>query len=128
MVWTDGAAVQVDGPPDVQPLTIDALAARLSQTGGPIIGRATIYAQAQRSLAVDTVSGATPISDNGGGQSGGLLGISRELVDEQFELADALGSERVPSTLVVDRSGSVRYSGGALDGAALEALRAAIAE
>jgi hypothetical protein len=47
-------------------------------------GRATLYMQAQRSLAVDTVSGATPISDNGGGQSGGLLGISRELVDEQF--------------------------------------------
>ncbi|HEY5921345.1 MAG TPA: TonB-dependent receptor [Kofleriaceae bacterium] len=47
-------------------------------------GRATLYAQAQRSLAVDTVSGATPISDQGGGQSGGLLGISRELVDEQF--------------------------------------------
>ncbi|HEY5945450.1 MAG TPA: TonB-dependent receptor [Kofleriaceae bacterium] len=47
-------------------------------------GRATVYAQTQRSLAVDTVTGATPISDNGGGQSGGLLGISRELVDEQF--------------------------------------------
>jgi hypothetical protein len=47
-------------------------------------GRATLYVQAQRSLAVDTVTGATPISDNGGGQSGGLLGISRELVDEQF--------------------------------------------
>ena len=47
-------------------------------------GRATLYGQVQRSLAVDSVSGATPISDNGGGQSGGLLGISRELVDEQF--------------------------------------------
>jgi hypothetical protein len=47
-------------------------------------GRATLYVQTQRALAVDTVSGATPISDNGGGQSGGLLGISRELVDEQF--------------------------------------------
>jgi hypothetical protein len=47
-------------------------------------GRATFYVQSQHALAVDTVSGATPISDNGGGQSGGLLGISRELVDEQF--------------------------------------------
>ena len=47
-------------------------------------GRATAYVQVQRSLAVDAVSSATPISDNGGGQSGGLLGISRELVDEQF--------------------------------------------
>jgi len=49
-----------------------------------------------------------------------------QLVDEDFRLADALGSGRVPSTLVVDRSGTVRYAGGALDGAALEALRDAI--
>jgi CO/xanthine dehydrogenase Mo-binding subunit len=43
VVWSNGAAVQV-GASDVQPLTIAALAARLAQTGGPIIGRATIYA------------------------------------------------------------------------------------
>src|SRR5678815_4129573 len=47
-------------------------------------GKATAYVQVQSNLPVDTVTGATPISDNGGGQSGGLLGISRELVDEQF--------------------------------------------
>jgi thiol-disulfide isomerase/thioredoxin len=51
-----------------------------------------------------------------------------QFVDERFQLADALGSQRVPSTLVVDRSGAVRYSGGALDGAALSALRAAMDE
>jgi cytochrome c biogenesis protein CcmG, thiol:disulfide interchange protein DsbE len=51
-----------------------------------------------------------------------------QLIDEQFQLADALGTERVPSTLVVDRAGNVRYSGGALDGAALAALREAIGE
>jgi cytochrome c biogenesis protein CcmG, thiol:disulfide interchange protein DsbE len=51
-----------------------------------------------------------------------------QLIDEQFRLADALGTERVPSTLVVDRAGTVRYSGGALDGAALDALREAIGE
>lgn len=49
-----------------------------------------------------------------------------QLVDEEFRLADALGTERVPTTLVVDQAGQVRYSGGELDGAALEALREVI--
>jgi CO/xanthine dehydrogenase Mo-binding subunit len=44
VAWRDGAAVQVGGPSAVQPLTIETLAAGLSHTGGPIIGRATIYA------------------------------------------------------------------------------------
>jgi peroxiredoxin len=51
-----------------------------------------------------------------------------QLVDEQFRLADALGSERVPSTWVVDRTGAVRHAGGALDAAALDALRNAMAD
>jgi hypothetical protein len=45
---------------------------------------ATVYYQRLRQLPVDAVSAATPIADNGGTESGGLLGISRELVDEQF--------------------------------------------
>jgi peroxiredoxin len=49
-----------------------------------------------------------------------------QLVDEQFRLADALGQRRVPATLVIDRSGRVTYAGGALDAAALAALRAAL--
>ncbi|MFI5306984.1 MAG: TlpA family protein disulfide reductase [Polyangiales bacterium] len=49
-----------------------------------------------------------------------------QLVDEQFHLADALGQRRVPATLILDRSGRVTYAGGALDGAALSALRAAL--
>jgi hypothetical protein len=51
---------------------------------GLFVGKATAYAQIQDDLPVDVVSGATPISDNGGEQAGGLLAISRELVDEQF--------------------------------------------
>ncbi len=49
-----------------------------------------------------------------------------QLVDEQFRLADALGQRRVPATLVLDRSGHVTYAGGALNEAALAALRAAL--
>jgi hypothetical protein len=45
---------------------------------------ATAYYQRLRQLPVDAVSAATPLSTNGGTESGGLLAISRELVDEQF--------------------------------------------
>jgi vitamin B12 transporter len=45
---------------------------------------ATAYYQDLAQLPVDAVSTATPISANGASESGGLLGISRELVDTQF--------------------------------------------
>jgi peroxiredoxin len=45
------------------------------------------------------------------------------LVDEDFHLADALGNKRVPSTLVIDRSGHIVYSGGAFDARSLAAFR-----
>jgi len=45
---------------------------------------ATAYAAKLSELPVDAVSSATPISDSGGTESGGLFGISRELVDAQF--------------------------------------------
>jgi len=51
-----------------------------------------------------------------------------QLVDEDFKLPDALGTTRIPTTLVVDRNGAVRYAGGALDKAALAALRSALDE
>jgi peroxiredoxin len=50
-----------------------------------------------------------------------------QLVDERFQLADAIGQSRVPATLVLDRDGRVVFRGGAFDEAALSALRAAIA-
>ena len=49
-----------------------------------------------------------------------------QLVDEDFALSDALGSERVPTTLVVDRSGAIRYVGGELDEPALAAFEGAL--
>ena len=50
-----------------------------------------------------------------------------QLVDQDFAFADALGQRRVPSTLVVDRHGSIVFRGDALDRKSLEALRKAIA-
>lgn len=51
-----------------------------------------------------------------------------QLIDEEFVLADALGTKRVPTTLVVGKDGRVRYSGGGLDRDALAAFRRALAE
>ncbi len=45
---------------------------------------ATVYYQDLRQLPVDAISSATPTSANGSEEAGGLLGISRELVDAQF--------------------------------------------
>ncbi|MBA3460579.1 MAG: TonB-dependent receptor [Deltaproteobacteria bacterium] len=56
---------------------------------------ATAYYQDLRELPVDAISSATPTSANGGTESGGLLGISRELVDTQFgsySYREAIGS------------------------------------
>jgi peroxiredoxin len=49
-----------------------------------------------------------------------------QLVDERFQLADAVGQNRVPATMVLDRDGRVVFRGGAFDQAALAALRAAL--
>jgi cytochrome c biogenesis protein CcmG/thiol:disulfide interchange protein DsbE len=49
-----------------------------------------------------------------------------QLVDQNFRLADALGQERVPTTLVVDHYGRIVFRGGALDPAGLAAFRSAL--
>lgn len=46
------------------------------------------------------------------------------LLDPDFALARALGSEKVPTTLVIDRDGNIVFRGGLFDGAALAAFRA----
>jgi len=51
-----------------------------------------------------------------------------QLVDERFQLADALGASRVPATLVLDRDGKVVYRGGVFDEAALAAFRRALSD
>jgi cytochrome c biogenesis protein CcmG, thiol:disulfide interchange protein DsbE len=49
-----------------------------------------------------------------------------QLVDETYQLADALGERRVPSTLVIDRAGRVVFREGALDAAGLAVFRQVI--
>jgi peroxiredoxin len=48
-------------------------------------------------------------------------------VDQDFQVADALGERRIPATLVVDREGRIVYRGGALDSRAIAAFRRALA-
>jgi hypothetical protein len=66
------------------PQSIQATASVEAPFSNLFVGKATAYAQLQSNLPVDTVTGATPISENGSERAGGLLAISRELVDEQF--------------------------------------------
>jgi TonB-dependent Receptor Plug Domain len=75
---------------------------------------ATLYYQQLEQLPVDAVSAATAISDNGGTESGGLLGISRELVDEQFgsySYREAIGTGRAYGVELIARRNAGRVTG-----------------
>jgi hypothetical protein len=75
---------------------------------------ATFYYQDLSQLPVDAVSSATAISDNGGTESGGLLGISRELVDEQFgsySYREAIGTGRAYGVELIARRNAGRVTG-----------------
>ena len=41
--WEDGRAIATNGSSDLEPLTIDELAAKAGHTGGPITGRGSLY-------------------------------------------------------------------------------------
>ncbi len=75
---------------------------------------ATVYYQDLRQLPVDAVSAATPISDNGGTESGGLLAISRDLVDSQFgsySYREAIGKGRAHGLELIARKNAGTWQG-----------------
>jgi hypothetical protein len=75
---------------------------------------ATVYYQDLAQLPVDAVSTATPISANGAEESGGLLGISRELVDTQFgsySYREALGTGHAYGIELIARRNTGRWTG-----------------
>ncbi|MEJ7600640.1 MAG: carboxypeptidase regulatory-like domain-containing protein [Kofleriaceae bacterium] len=75
---------------------------------------ATTYYQDLRQLPVDAVSSATPISANGGTDSGGALGISRELVDAQFgsySYREAIGTGRAYGVELIARRNAGTWTG-----------------
>lgn len=46
-----------------------------------------------------------------------------QLVDEEFRLSALIGSDRIPTTIILDRQSRITYVGGPLDEGALAALR-----
>ncbi|MGE0549144.1 MAG: TonB-dependent receptor [Kofleriaceae bacterium] len=75
---------------------------------------ATAYYQRLRELPVDAITSATPTSANGGTESGGLLGISRELVDTQFgsySYREAIGRGHAYGLELIARRNVGRWTG-----------------
>lgn len=75
---------------------------------------ATVYYQHLRQLPVDAITAATPISDNGGAEAGGLLGISRDLVDSQFgsySYREAVGKGYAYGVELIARRNVGRWTG-----------------
>jgi hypothetical protein len=75
---------------------------------------ATAYYQHLEQLPVDAISAATPLSDNGGTESGGALGISRELLDSQFgsySYREAIGNGRAYGIELIARRSAGPWTG-----------------
>ena len=75
---------------------------------------ATTYYQRLSELPVDAITSATPTSANGGTESGGLLGISRELVDTQFgsySYREAIGRGHAYGLELIARRNVGRWTG-----------------
>ncbi len=66
------------------PWALQSSVALEAPIGNLFDGQVAVYYAQQHDLPVDVVTGATPISANGAEQAGGLFGIARELVDDQF--------------------------------------------
>ena len=49
--WEKGRAVPLDGAGDHEPLTVDELAAKMTRTGGPIVGRGSVSARMAAQVA-----------------------------------------------------------------------------
>lgn len=75
---------------------------------------ATAYYQDLNQLPVDAITAATPTTANGGTESGGLLGISRELVDTQFgsySYREAIGTGYAYGLELIARKNVGRWTG-----------------
>jgi hypothetical protein len=94
-------------------------ATQIATTAKKIVGddkelSATVYYQDLDQLPVDAISSATPTSANGGTESGGLLGISRELVDTQFgsySYREAIGTGHAYGLELIARRNVGRWTG-----------------
>ncbi|MDB4953989.1 MAG: TonB-dependent receptor [Myxococcales bacterium] len=98
---------------------LGSAATQIATTVKTIIGddkelSATVYYQDLSELPVDAVTGATPVSANGGTDSGGALGISRELLDTQFgsySYREAIGTGHAYGIEMIARKNVGRWAG-----------------
>jgi hypothetical protein len=98
---------------------LGSAATQLATTVKAIVGddkevSATVYYQDLSELPVDAITSATPLSANGGEESGGLLGISRELVDSQFgsySYREAVGTGNAYGLELIARRNVGRWTG-----------------
>jgi len=90
----------------------------------PALERLARAAQACGGAVVAVAVGETPETVAIFARSRGLT--FRQLADDRFTLADALGRRRIPALIVLDRAGRVVFSGEALDTNATAALANAI--
>lgn len=75
---------------------------------------AAVYYQGLGELPVDAITSATPTSANGSSESGGVIGISRELVDTQFgsySYREAIGSGHTYGLELIARRNVGRWTG-----------------
>lgn len=101
-----------------QPM-LGSRAAQLAVGAKAIVGdsgevSATAYYQDLSQLPVDAVTSATPISANGAEESGGWLGISRELVDSQFgsySYREPIGTGHAYGLELIARRNTGRWTG-----------------
>ncbi|HEY8925411.1 MAG TPA: TlpA disulfide reductase family protein [Polyangia bacterium] len=90
----------------------------------PALERLARAAQACGGAVVAIAVGEAPETVATFARSRGLT--FRQLADDRFTLADALGRRRIPALMVLDRAGRVVYTGEALDAHATAALANAI--
>jgi peroxiredoxin len=138
------APLPQDPLPPIQLQTLDGQPAQLQQTLAGRVALVAVWATWCDGCAAE-FEALSRLSDRAGAHGAVVVAVNMgesrdevarfvaqrglrypQLIDQQYRLAHALGNDRVPTTLVIDRTGRVVYAGGALDENALAALRAAL--
>jgi cytochrome c biogenesis protein CcmG, thiol:disulfide interchange protein DsbE len=126
--------------PRVRLVTLDGQVTELQAALGGRVALVAVWATWCKSCKAE-LSALTRLAEQAAAQGATVLGVAvgetrdtvaafvarrglryPQLVDEEFRLAQAIGNDRIPTTLVLDRTGRVTYHGGPLDENALAAL------
>jgi thiol-disulfide isomerase/thioredoxin len=139
------AAVEVERAPRVLPpvdlLTLDGQVTQLQAAAGGRVTLVALWATWCKACKGE-LPALTRLSERAAAQGAAVLGVAvgetrdtvaafvsrrglryPQLVDEEFRLSALIGSDRIPTTIILDRQSRVTYVGGPLDEGALAALR-----